>query len=159
MNENVQISMKISLNFVPKGPINNIPSLVQIMDWHRSGVKPLSEPMMVRLLMHKCAIWPQRQLLNELRQILTLTRLWGTCNVGWSLKCLYIVIKISGPHAMQIKQNKKQLFMGGKPPETEYPVNIKTFLLNIYSTCCSKVISMSDNEVVCYRQTSNMSRN
>ena len=30
-NENVQISIKISLTFVPKGPINNIPALVQIM--------------------------------------------------------------------------------------------------------------------------------
>ena len=31
LNENVQISIKISLKFVPKVPINNIPSLVQIM--------------------------------------------------------------------------------------------------------------------------------
>ena len=45
MNENVWISIKISLKFVPKGPINNIPALVQIMTWRRSGDKPLSEPM------------------------------------------------------------------------------------------------------------------
>ena len=32
-NENVRISIKISLKFVPKGPINNIPALVQIMAW------------------------------------------------------------------------------------------------------------------------------
>ena len=32
-NENVWISIKISLKFVPKGPINNIPALVQIMAW------------------------------------------------------------------------------------------------------------------------------
>ena len=31
LNENVWISIKISLKFVPKGPINNIPALVQIM--------------------------------------------------------------------------------------------------------------------------------
>ena len=31
LNENVWILIKISLKFVPKGPINNIPSLVQIM--------------------------------------------------------------------------------------------------------------------------------
>ena len=36
-NENVWISMKISLKFVPKGPINNIPALVQIMDWRRQA--------------------------------------------------------------------------------------------------------------------------
>ena len=47
LNENVRISIKISLKFVPKGPINNNPALVQIMAWPRSGDKPLSEPMMV----------------------------------------------------------------------------------------------------------------
>ena len=31
LNENVRISIKNSLKFVPKGPINNIPALVQIM--------------------------------------------------------------------------------------------------------------------------------
>ena len=47
LNENVSILIKISLKFVRKGPINNIPALVQIMAWHRPGDKPLSEPMMV----------------------------------------------------------------------------------------------------------------
>ena len=28
------------------GPIDNIPALVQVMAWHQSGDKPLSEPMM-----------------------------------------------------------------------------------------------------------------
>ena len=54
LNENVWISIKISLKFVPKGPINNIPSLVQIMAWRRPGDKPLSEPMMVSLPTHIC---------------------------------------------------------------------------------------------------------
>ena len=47
-NENVRISIKISMKFVPKGPINNNPALVQIMAWRRLGDKPLSEAMMVR---------------------------------------------------------------------------------------------------------------
>ena len=49
------------LNFEkdPKGPINNIPALVQIMAWRRSGDKPLSEPMVVSLLTHTCVTWPQ----------------------------------------------------------------------------------------------------
>ena len=55
--KNVRISIKISLKFVPKGPINNNPVLVQIMAWRRPGHKPLSEPMMVCLLMH---IWITR---------------------------------------------------------------------------------------------------
>ena len=59
LNENVRISIKISLKFVPKGPINNNPALVQIMAWRRSGDKPLSEPMMVSLLTHICVTQPQ----------------------------------------------------------------------------------------------------
>ena len=58
-NENVWSLIKISLKFVPKGPINNIPALVQIMAWHRPGNKPLSEPMMVSLLTHICVTRPQ----------------------------------------------------------------------------------------------------
>ena len=48
LNENARNPIKISLKFVPRGLINNIPSLVQIMAWCRSGDKPLSEPMMVK---------------------------------------------------------------------------------------------------------------
>ena len=59
LNETVRISIKISLKFVPKGPINNIPALVQIMAWRRPGNKPLSEPMMVRSLTHICITQPQ----------------------------------------------------------------------------------------------------
>ena len=51
-NENVWVAIKISLNFVPKCSINNIPALVQIMAWRRPGDKPLSAPMMVFLLTH-----------------------------------------------------------------------------------------------------------
>ena len=57
--ENVWIPIWISLKFVPKGPINNIPALVQIMAWGRPGDKPLSEPMMVRLPTHICVTRPQ----------------------------------------------------------------------------------------------------
>ena len=59
LNENFGISIKISLKFVPKGPINNIPALVQIMAWRRPGDKPLSESMMVSLLTHICVTRPQ----------------------------------------------------------------------------------------------------
>ena len=59
LNENVWISIKISLNFVPKGPINNIPALVQTMTWHWPGDRPLSEPMMVDLLRHICVTMPR----------------------------------------------------------------------------------------------------
>ena len=59
LNENVRILIMISLKFVPNGPINNNPELVQIMAWRRSGDKPLSEPMMVRLPTHICVTRPQ----------------------------------------------------------------------------------------------------
>ena len=62
LNKNVWILTKISLKFVPKGPINNISSLVQIIVWRRPGAKPLSEPMMVSLLTHILG-------LNELKEM------------------------------------------------------------------------------------------
>ena len=58
-NENVLISIKTSLKFNPKGPINNILALVQIMAWRRPGDKPLSEPMVIILLTHICVTRPQ----------------------------------------------------------------------------------------------------
>ena len=54
LNENIRISIKISLKFVPKCSINNVPALVQIMAWRRPGDKPLSESMMVSLSTHIC---------------------------------------------------------------------------------------------------------
>ena len=50
LNENVYISIKFSLKFVPRGSINNIPAIVQIMAWRRPGDKPLSEPIVFSLV-------------------------------------------------------------------------------------------------------------
>ena len=58
-NENVLIVIKISLKFNPKGPINIIPAMVQIMAWRRPGDKPLSEPTVVSLLTQICVTRPQ----------------------------------------------------------------------------------------------------
>ena len=75
LKENVCIPTKISLKFVPKGPINNIPALVKIMAWRRPGDKPFSEPMLIFVPTHICVTfcnisgagmagwgynWPQR---------------------------------------------------------------------------------------------------
>ena len=91
LNEKVWILIKISLNFVPKYPIYNTPALVQVMAYRRSGDKPLSEPMMVSLLMHICITQPQwvnwtnvdQTLdLNELIQLLdteTILRIYQQC--------------------------------------------------------------------------------
>ena len=81
LNENVWISIEISLKFVPRGPINNIPALVQIMACHLVSAKPLSEPMMVSLLTHismaqcKTAVSP---LLTHLRY----------CSLALSRQCV-----------------------------------------------------------------------
>ena len=48
LDENVSIAVMISLKFVPKVWIDNIPTLVQIMAWRRIGDKPLSEPMVTQ---------------------------------------------------------------------------------------------------------------
>ena len=67
----------ISLKLVPKGLINNIQALVQITAWRRQGDKPLSEPMMVSLLMHICVT--QLQWVNSIK-------------VAVLCQCLYIYI-------------------------------------------------------------------
>ena len=59
LSENVWILITISLKFVPRGPINNIPSLVQVMAWRRLGDNPLSETMMVKSSTHICVTRPQ----------------------------------------------------------------------------------------------------
>ena len=58
-NENCCILIKFSLKYIRKGAINNNRALVQIMAWRRSGDKPLSEPMMVRLPTDICVAGPQ----------------------------------------------------------------------------------------------------
>ena len=59
LNKNISILINISLRFVPKGPVNNISALVQIMAWHWPDYNPLSEPMMLSLLTHICVTQPQ----------------------------------------------------------------------------------------------------
>ena len=71
MHENVWISLKVSLKFVPKFPINNIPAMVQMMAWRRPGDKPLFEPMMVNSMTHICVTRPQW--VNITKYVLRLT--------------------------------------------------------------------------------------
>ena len=59
LNENAWITIEISLKFVAKVQLNNIPALIQIMAWRRPGAKPLSEPMVFRALTHICVTRPQ----------------------------------------------------------------------------------------------------
>ena len=85
LNGNARISIKISLKFVPKSPINNIPALDQIMVWRRSGDKPLSEPMMVGLLTHICVTQPQWV---KSVQTLVFNHTQETPQIQWALQCV-----------------------------------------------------------------------
>ena len=81
LKENVWILIKISLHVVTEGQINNISTLVQTMTWHRQGIKPLSEPMMVRSPMHICVTQPEWvkkvQLFHNIH-----ANIWGNWNVN-----------------------------------------------------------------------------
>ena len=44
MNDKLCILIRISLKFVPKGPIDNKSAFIQVMAWRWTGAKPLSEP-------------------------------------------------------------------------------------------------------------------
>ena len=55
LNENVWISLKISLQFVR---INNTRALAEIMAWCRPGHKSLSGRPIASLLTHTCDTWP-----------------------------------------------------------------------------------------------------
>ena len=60
VNENIWTLIKISLKlFVPEGPIDNIPTLIQIMAWPCADKKPLSESMMVSLPTYICVTRPK----------------------------------------------------------------------------------------------------
>ena len=48
LNENVSILIEVSLEFVPKGPIDNKSALVQVMACRRTGDTPLPEAMMTQ---------------------------------------------------------------------------------------------------------------
>ena len=49
LKENLCILIQISLQFVPKGVVNNGSALVQVMAWYFTGNKPLPEPMLTEM--------------------------------------------------------------------------------------------------------------
>ena len=78
----------MSLEFVLKGLINNIPALVQIMAWRSPGDKPWSEPMMVIYWRIDASLG-----LNELKQVLHRTQ-GGVSNGSRqdiSLGCVFLI--------------------------------------------------------------------
>ena len=47
-NENVKMTIRISLKFAPKSPLDSKSALVQVMAWRRIGDKSLPEPMLTQ---------------------------------------------------------------------------------------------------------------
>ena len=56
--ENILTWINVLLNFVPKGLVDSIVTLIQIMTCRQLGDKPLSETKMVNLLTHICVTRP-----------------------------------------------------------------------------------------------------
>ena len=48
------VSIRVSLKFVPKSPVDYLVALVQVMAWRRSGDKPLPEPRLASSPTHIC---------------------------------------------------------------------------------------------------------
>ena len=91
--ENVWIPIKNSLKLVPKGLIINIPALVQIMAWRRSGDKPLSEPMMASLPTHICVARPQWVKVAYICELLvrsTFIYAWQCCTMFYWVACMQL---------------------------------------------------------------------
>ena len=44
LNENYKITIRISLKFAPRSPIDNKPALDHVTAWCRTSYKPLPEP-------------------------------------------------------------------------------------------------------------------
>ena len=50
LNKNDKMLIRISLKFVPRGPIYNNPALVKVIAWRRTGAKPLPEVMLTQFI-------------------------------------------------------------------------------------------------------------
>ena len=48
LNAKDKILIQMSLKLVPRGPIDNKSSLVQVIVWRQTGEKPLPEPVMAQ---------------------------------------------------------------------------------------------------------------
>ena len=99
LNQNFRIPIDISLKFVPNGPINNIPALVQIMAWRRPGDKPLFETVLVNLLTHICVTRPQWINMTQSCKHDTIPQcIWKPCrhHSYWRPMCTWGILVVFG---------------------------------------------------------------
>ena len=107
LNKNVSILIKTSLKVIPKGPINSIPALVQILASPLSGDKPLSESVMLSIL-HICDTlyqWVTQALPGCIKQ-LVLSKfyaiLWNVYYFRWFLDWFTLVPHCPGRFAIYV---------------------------------------------------------
>ena len=134
LDENVWISIKVSLTFVPESPINNIPALVQIMARRRLGDKPLSEPMMFSLLTHICVTRPQ-WVNSELSWVSKVFRFSPLTNMLVSSANIIVnsISEISGKAFTYNGNNKGPSIY---PCETPHVIDRTSDGLSLYKTYC-----------------------
>ena len=126
--EIVWIQIISSLKFVSKGPINNIPALVQIMAWCRPGDKSLSEPIIVSLSTH---IFVTRSM-SEAKHIdylqLDLLWLWFVFSTGavtlpfwWELWRSHVIHLTSSFNDSSLVQTSTRNSSSGSPGYIRHP--------------------------------------
>ena len=111
-----EFRLKFHWSFVPKGLIDNIPGLVQIMAWRRTGDKPLSEPVITWLLTHICIIRPQR--VNRTSFVANLR--WFSFGQFWfQMHVTAIVMPLTSlwRHVMETLSTLLTLFLWGNLPD------------------------------------------
>ena len=144
-NENLCISIKISLKFVFRHPIN-IQALVQIMAWRRPVNKPLSEPMMVSLVTHICVTRPQwvkpKVNLTGTEAIIQ----FATANDIALTKVDEVVARIQNKLKLQLNLRKSYLHMISWQLLSGTPIDHNTMTLNAFwigGSLCVESISLS----------------
>ena len=141
LNGNVWISLKISLKFVPKGPINNIPALIHIMAWRRPGDKPLCEPVMVSLLTHICVTRPQWV------NIEAGWRIYASVNAFENIVCEMAAI-LSRPQ--YVKKGSRLPYVRSKSVLCSIFVIVVLYMISCYAGACYNAIPYVHYSVIWY---------
>ena len=127
LNENILISNKISLKYVPWVLIDNMSALVQIMAWHHGDDKPLSEPMLTHFTWGK---WVKQS-----------DQCYIDLSLHWYMILFYLLLKdftkftLLSPLLQQLKcpdnfMQSKSDFEVGIPEHDPRPLMSLTWLLN-----------------------------
>ena len=96
LNKNVWISLKISLEFVPKVRINDIAALVEIMAWCRLGNKPSSEH-------EQLSMYPSKMFVVEF----SLMYIWNSTQNIFPHKLIYFIQSWNLQYFIDLRTHKQ----------------------------------------------------